>query len=249
MHTQIEQHLKTLRLSGMADTLAIRNQEALSSHLSYLEFLELIVMDELTRRRDNLLTRRLKKACFPLHKTLEDFDFSFNPTINKKQIFDLAIGRFIAQAEGILFLGPPGVGKSHLAIALGICAVKAGYSVLYKTALELLEDIAEAKATGQNKKFFKTLSHSQLLIIDDFGLHKLPASSAEHLLEIFVTRYEKTSLIVTSNRPLDDWGKIIGDTATTTAILDRFLHHATVITIKGKSYRLAKKEKILNRKE
>ena len=248
MNSQLEQNLRALRLSGMVETLSIRNQEAIASKFSYPEFLELMVFDELTRRRDNLLKNRIKKACFPALKTIENFDFTFNSSLNKKQLFDLASARFVADAGGILFLGPPGVGKSHLAIALGICALKAGYSVLYKTAAELLEDIAEAKATGQNKKFFKSLNQSNLLIIDDFGLHKLPAYSSEHLLDVFVKRYEKSSIIVTSNRPLDDWGKIIGDTATATAILDRFLHHATVITIRGKSYRLAKKEKLLNKK-
>ena len=242
MNAPLEQNMRALRLSGMIATLPIRNQEATASQLSYIEFLELLVDDELNRRRDNLLKVRIKKAGFPAMKTLEEFDFSFTPSINKKQLFDLATARFIANAEGILLLGPPGVGKSHLAIAIGMCAVKAGYKVLYKTALELLQETAEAKATGDHKQFFKTLNHCHLLIIDDFGLHKLPAQAAEYLLEVFVQRYERTSIIVTSNRPLDDWGKIIGDTATATAILDRFLHHAAVITIKGKSYRLAKKK-------
>lgn len=248
MNTQLEQNLKALRLSGMIQSLAVRNQQAISSNLSPLEFLEMLVSDELNRRSDKLLHTPLKQADFPTHKTLEDFDFSFNPAINKKQIFDLATSRFISQAQGLLLLGPPGVGKSHLAIALGIKAVIAGYRVFYRTAIGLLEDIAEAKATGEGKKFFKTLNHAQLLIIDDFGLHKLPAQSSEYLLDVFVKRYEKSSIIITSNRPLEDWGKIIGDTAAATAILDRFLHHATVITIKGKSYRLAKNQNLLTRK-
>jgi len=142
----------------MIATLPIRNQEATASQLSYVEFLELLVEDELNRRRDNLLKVRIKKAGFPAMKTLEEFDFGFNPSINKKQLFDLATARFIPNAEGILFLGPPGVGKSHLGIALGLCAVKAGYKVLYKTALELLQEVAEAKATGDHKQFFKTLN-------------------------------------------------------------------------------------------
>ena len=242
MNTALEQNLQALRLSGMIATLPIRNQESIAAQLSHMEFLELLVGDELHRRRDNLLKTRIKKAGFPSLKTLEEFDFGFNPSINRKQIFDLATARFVSQAEGVLLLGPPGVGKSHLAIALGLCAVKAGYKVLYKTALDLLQEIAEAKATGQHKTFFKTLNTCSLLIIDDFGLHRLPPQSSEYLLEVFVQRYEKTSIIVTSNRPLDDWGNIVGDTATATAILDRFLHHAAVITIKGKSYRLAKRK-------
>lgn len=241
MNNQLDSRLRHLRLSGMAATLEVRNQEAIASSLTYGEFLELLVEDELNTRRDRLLARRIKKAGFPALKTLEDFDWSFNTSINKRQLFDLATARFMTQGQGIHLQGPPGVGKSHLAIALGIRAIHAGYPVLYRSALDLLESLAEATALDERKAMIQELCQVPLLIIDDLGLNRTPPGAAQNLLEIFMRRYEKASTIVTSNRPIEDWGKLLGDAAIATAILDRFLHHAVVITIKGRSYRLTKR--------
>jgi len=246
MDVQLEQRMKSLRLSGMASTLEVRNQEAIGANLSHLEFLELLVEDELAIRSDRLLNRRIKQAQFPALKTLEAFDFSYNPSINKKQILDLATGRFIARAQGILLQGPPGTGKSHLAIAIGIRAIHAGYPVLYRSALDLLEDLAEADALGNRKSTLKNLIKAPLLLIDDLGLNRTPPGAAENLMELFMRRYEQAATIVTTNRPIEDWGKMIGDAVAATAILDRFLHHATVITVKGRSYRLRKDPKTDN---
>ena len=236
----IETKLKTLRLSGIAQVLPIRNQEAIQSKLSYMEFLELLLDDELVRRQGRLMERRKQMARFPMHKTLDSFDFSFNPKINHRQIADLATGRFIPNAENIVLLGPAGVGKSHLATALGLSAIRCGYTTRYYTAYDLVDELnAVAHAPAERRQRIAEIARQSLLIIDDLGMKKLPASAAEDLLEIVMQRYEKSALIVTSNRPPEDWGKMLGDNATAGVLLDRLLHHAHVIQITGRSYRMA----------
>jgi DNA replication protein DnaC len=249
MDQQLMQRMKSLRLSGMASTMEVRNTEAIAASLSHLEFLELLVEDELGIRADRLLKRRLKQARFPALKTLEDFDFTYNPSIDKRQILDLATARFVSSAQGILLQGPPGTGKSHLAIAIAIRAIHAGYPVLYRSALDLLEDLAEAEALDDRKAMLKNLVKAPLLIIDDLGLNRTPPGAAQNLMELFMRRYEQTATIVTTNRPVEDWGKMIGDPVAATAILDRFLHHAAIITIKGRSYRLRNQAKADNKKK
>lgn len=238
MNPQLISKLKSLRLSGLAQVLEVRLQEAQANDLAHLDLIELLVEDELALRKHRLIERRFKKAQLPAMKTIEEFDFSFNNQINKRQIFDLATLKFVRQKEDILLMGPPGVGKSHLAVAWGICAIKAGLTVIYKSAFDLIAELKEAEAIATRKALMKSLKETQLLILDDLGMKKLPADAAEYLMEIIMKRYETASTIITSNRPLEDWGKILGDNAATSAILDRFLHHAHVIKIKGKSYRL-----------
>ena len=241
--SELERKLKTLRLSGMAQVMDVRIQQAVCSRLSHLELFELLVEDELTRRRDRLLEQRLRQADLPERKRLEDFNFDFNPSINRKQIFDLATCRFIAEHRGWLLIGQTGVGKSHLVIAIAMRAVQSGYKVLYRSAFDLLEDIAEATATGERRQYIAGMTRVPLLILEDLGLRKVPPTSAEDLLEILHRRYQKTSTIISSNRPLEDWGTMLGgDTAATSALLDRFVHTSDLTMIKGKSYRLHERQ-------
>lgn len=243
MNPDLNRKLKTLRLSGMVEALPVRNSEAITAGLTFVEFLELLVEDELARRRDRLFDRRIKKAGLPEIKTIESFDFGFNPKIPKQLMLDLATARFVSQARGLLLIGPPGVGKSHLAIALTVAAISAGHTALHKSAFELSGDLAEAEATGTRRELIASLTACDLLIIEDLGMKKLPATAAEDLLEVFVRRYEKGSIIITTNRPIEDWGQVLGDTAAAGAILDRFLHHGEVIKITGKSYRIHSRRK------
>lgn len=230
--------LRTLRLSGLARTLDVRLQEAAGNRLSHAEFLELIVQDELLVRQDRLRERRTKQAAFREAKSLEDFDFRFNPSVPKKQVYDLATCRFIHQCRDVLLIGPPGVGKSHLVQAIGQHAIRQGLTVRYRSIFDLVRDFLHDDAfAGQDKTLAQYLK-PDLLIIDDMGIKPLPRRSGEYFFEVIMRRYEVKSTMMTSNRPLEDWGKLIGDVPAATAILDRFLHHADIITITGRSYRL-----------
>lgn len=238
MKESLQIMLKRLRLSGMAETLAVRLQEAAGHQLSHAEFLELILQDELAVRQDRLVRRRLKAASFREPKTLEDFDFSFNPSINRRQVYDLATGRFIRDKVDCLWLGPPGTGKSHLVQAIGQQVIKAGFTVLYRSIFDVVRDFLHDDAFGGEEKVLAKYLKPELLIVDDMGMKQLPKRSGEYLFEIIMRRYETRSTVMTSNRPLEDWGKLIGDVPAATAILDRFLHHAQIIQLTGKSYRL-----------
>jgi len=230
--------LRQLRCSGMAGALEVRLREAQIEKLVPLDFLSRLVQDELVRRQDRLLDRRLKQAGFrDVGKRLDTFDFDFNRKLNRALVFELATARWVTQHDDALFLGPPGSGKSHLAQALGFAVIQHGHRVLYREAHVLVEDLAEAQLAGTRKDFVAAVTTVPLLIIDDLGMRKLPHTAAEDLLEIVMRRYERTSTLLTSNRPVEDWGKLLGDTAAVTAMLDRLLHHAHVLTCGPKSWR------------
>jgi len=238
MNESLRSMLRKLRLSGMYESIDIRRQEAISNQLDYLEFLELCLQDELLVRDDRKRKRRVKGACFPQLKTVDQFDWSFNPSLNKKQLFDLSTCAFIRQSRDILFIGPPGTGKTHLAISIGYQAIKQNYIVLYRSIFDLVRDFKQEEALEESRVLSKYL-RSDLLIIDDMGLKQLPKNSGEYLFEVIMRRNELKSTLMTSNRPIEDWGNLIGDVPTAGAILDRFLQHSEIVQFKGRSYRLS----------
>ena len=238
MNDTLRTTLRILRLSGLAETLEVRLHEAGINSLTHAEFLELILQDELLVREQRKIARRVKAACFRELKSLQDFDWSFNPSIKKKDILDLATGRFLNERRDVLMCAPPGTGKSHLVQAIGYHLIKLGHVVLYRSIFDVVRDFLHDEAMDGHDRVMSRYLKPDLLIIDDFGMKQLPKRSGEFLFEIVMRRYETRSTVMTTNRPLEDWGKLLGDVPTATAILDRFLHHAEIITITGKSYRL-----------
>jgi DNA replication protein DnaC len=235
---ELQRALRQLRCSGMAVGLETRLLQAQTEKQTPLDFLSTLVQDELVRRQDRLLDRRLQQAGFrDRGKTLDTFDFDYNKKLNRRLVFELATARFVSQHEDGLFLGPPGTGKSHLAQAIGLAAIQQGHRVVYREAHGLLDELADAQLAGTRKQYLTQLTTVPLLIVDDLAMRKLPHTAAEDLLEIVMRRYERASTLITSNRPVEDWGKLLGDTAAVTALLDRLLHHAHVLTCGPRSWR------------
>jgi DNA replication protein DnaC len=235
---ELERALRQLRLGGIAAVLETRLRQAQAEAMAPIDLISCLVSDELTRRTDRLLERRRKQARFrDPDRTLDNFDFTFNPKMNRSLVFDLATGAFIHKREDALFLGPGGTGKSHLAQAIGQAAIQQGYKVLYRETHILLDELAEAVADDTRREYMESIATVPLLIIDDFGMRKLPHTAAEDLLEIIMRRYERFSTLLTSNRPVEDWGKLLGDVAAVSAMLDRLLHHGHVLKCGPRSWR------------
>jgi len=235
---ELDLALRKLRLSGMAAVLETRLRQAQTDNVTPIDLVSTLVSDELLRRQDRLLERRHTQARFrDPARSLDSFDFDFNKKMNRALIHDLATARFVQQREDALFLGPPGTGKSHLAQAIGRAVIQQGYRVIYREVHTLLEELADATLDGTRKAYLADLVAVPLLIIDDLGLRKLPHTAAEDLLEVIMRRYERAATLLTSNRPVDDWGKLLGDTAAVTALLDRLLHHAHVLKCGPRSWR------------
>lgn len=233
----LRSRLREYKLSGIYNSVEERISYAKEKDLSYMEFLELLLEDEANNRRENSYKKRYSKARFPYYKTLEEFDFSFQPSIDKRLINDCATCQFISEKKNLVFIGNPGTGKTHLSIGIGIKALSKGYKVLFTSVSEMLQSLHFGKA---DNSFYQKLRHylsPDLLILDELGFKKIPNYSADDFFEVISKTYEKSSVIITSNKGFDQWADIFSDNILSSAIIDRVAHHSSVIKINGQSYR------------
>lgn len=235
--------LRKLKLNGMADCLLSRNDEAKANQMIPTEFLRLLIEDENIDREQRRYERRLKRANFRGNKTIENFDFSFNPKIKQQQVRNLATCHYIAEKQPMIIIGPCGTGKTHLAQALGHCALQQGYDVVCTTQTKLSEELQLAKATNNYQRKLKSLAKLDLLIIDDFGLKPLRTPEDENLHELIAERYEQASTIVTSNLDLSEWQQAFTNQLLGVATVDRLRHNAQIVVLEGSSYRSKKTAK------
>lgn len=239
---QIEKKLKEYRLSGMIQTLEMRIKQATEDNLGYAEFLGLLLEDETNKRSDNKHARLYRGAHLPFEKGLEDFDFTFQPTLKKQDILELATLRFLDKKANILFQGQPGTGKTHLSVALALKALGYGKTVLFTSVWDMITQLQQSRADYSYQKKIQTYLKPDLLILDELGYRSMAESTVEDFFEIVSRRYEKGSIIITTNRSINEWDKVFIDKTLTTAVVDRLLHHCTVVEIKGESYRFKKRD-------
>lgn len=235
---EIKRKLTNFKLSGVLKSLESRNQYAIEKGLSYLEFLELLLEDEVVNRQSNSFKKRFAKSKLDSMKTISGYDFSYQPELKKQEVLDVASCRFIGEKKNLIFMGNPGVGKTHLANAIGIEAVKKGYKVLFIHASDVVSKLVASKGDGTYGTVMKDLMSVDLLIIDEVGFKKIAMSFVDEFFEIIRRRYENGSIIITTNRPFEEWANIFGDAVLASAIVDRLVHHAFLIKINGRSYRV-----------
>jgi len=248
-YEQLVKNLKRLRLGRLAESLDAHIKRAAASNMSYLDFFSGLIQEAIEGREQSSLQLRLKQSRFPYLKTLEQFDFAFQPTLSQRKVVTLATLRFIEDKENVIFLGPPGVGKTHLAIALGVKACMAGYRVLFTTLSDLVYALQASLADNTLPARLRAYSQPALLIIDEVGYLPLDRQGSHFLFQLMARRYEQGSIILTSNKAFADWGTVLGDGIIASAILDRLLHHSTVFNIRGDSYRLREKREALSQEE
>ncbi len=234
----LKEKLRQLRLLTLAQSLESRNQYALGQQISYLDFLELLLEDEWSARQSQAYQKRLSSSRLSAQKQLDNYDFSYQPELDKRLVYELAACRFVAEKKNLVLMGNPGVGKTHLANAIGLEALKKGYKVLFTHANEVIDKLHTSRADGTYRTALNKILSADLLIIDELGFKKVPASGIDDFFEIIRQRYEKASVVITSNRSFEDWGHILGDAVMASAIIDRIVHHATILKITGKSYRV-----------
>ncbi len=233
----LKSRLRDFKLSGIYNSVEERITYANEKNLSYTEFLELLLEDEANNRRGNSYKKRYSKAKFPYYKTLEDFDYSFQPSINKKVINDCATCQFVSEKKNLVFIGNPGTGKTHLSISIGIKALAKGYKVLFASVSEMLQNLHFSKADNSFYQKLRYYLSPDLLVLDELGFKKLPNYSVDDFFEVISKRYENGSVIISSNKSFEQWADIFSDGILSSAIIDRIAHHCTVIKINGQSFR------------